>query len=139
MELFSISDILKGGTMPSITWMKFKKHDCDDIYSFTNDGQLKIKKLVPTTETYRWLIFTRTRVTLVPEVKVQLISNVRVEKFRDFYPKYAEPWIKFTSNGEQFTVYRPNFNYNYNEQEWLETVQKFGEEIIGSVNKTLRW
>lgn len=121
--------------------MKFKKRGSDDVYSFTKDGQLQINTLVPKTETYQLLgVVKRTRVKMVPVVKLQLISNISVEEFHGFYPKYAEPWIKFTSVGQQFTVYRPKIigplNVDDNENQWLKIVQKFGEEIKRIVNKT---
>ena len=141
MELFSISDVLQGGQIDSIIRMKFKKRGSDDVYSFTKDGQLQINTLVPKTETYRLLgVVKRTRVKMVPGVKLQLISNISVEEFHDFYPKYAAPWIKFTSVSQLFTVYRPKtirpLNVDDNEKQWLKIVKIFGEDIKRIVNKT---
>ena len=139
MELFSTIDVLIGGEIDSIKLMKFKTRSSDDVYSFTKDGQLQINTLVPKTETYKWLgVVKRTRQTMVPGVKLQDIHNITVTKFGPYYPKYAEAWIKFTSVGQKFTVYRPKTNQHLdvdkNEQKWVEIVNNFGEEITSLVN-----
>ena len=150
--LYPTIDILMGGGIQSIfssemTFIEVSEHmqiikeHSDDVYSLHRVDsssqsivQLQINTLVPETEQYLWAgVINRQRDIMVPGVKRQLISNITVEKF-GMYPRYAVPWIQFTSGRQQFIIYRPRtllyLDEDNNEQKWLKTAEKFGEEMI---------
>ena len=150
--LYPTIDILMGGGIQSIfssemTFIEVSEHmqiikeHSDDVYSLhridssSQSIELQINTLVPKTVAYKWAgVIKRQRVIMVPGVKQQLISNITVKTFSDYYPRNAEPWIQFTSGRQQFTIIRPrtllNLDEDNNEQKWLETAEKLGEEMI---------
>jgi len=154
IHLYPTIDILMGGGIqsifsPEMTFIEVSEHmqiikeHSDDVYSLHRIDsssqsivQLQINTLVPETEQYRWAgVINRQREIMVPGVKRQLISNITVEKFGNYaYPRYAVPWIQFTSGRQQFIIYRPRtllyLDEDNNEQKWLETAEKLGEEMI---------
>ena len=150
MILISRTDILKGGSLFSITGMVFGDANDDGLvvedlgkktkYSFTTDGKLRIVKYRRESESYRWFIFNRTRQYLVEESSYHTISDVKVQKFR-YYPKYInvnDPWISFVSKNMEFKVNRPKWNINYSEKEWVEVVNRMSKELLRMTQTQLR-
>ena len=150
MILISRMDILKGGSLFSITGMVFGEASDDGLvvedlgkktkYSFTDDGYLRIVKYRRESEKYRKFLFTRTRHRWVKETSYHTISDVKVQKFR-YYPKYInvnDPWISFVSKNMEFKVNRPWYNIDYSEEEWVEVVNRMGKELLQMTQTQLR-
>ena len=147
MILISRTDILKGGSLYSITGMVFGEASDGGVYedlgkgtkySFTDDGKLKIVKYRRESERYRKFLFTRTRQYLVEETSYHTISDVKVQKYT-YYPRYiSNHWITFMSNNKEFKVNRPKWNIDYSEKEWVEVVNRMSKELLRMTQTQLR-